>query len=364
MRFTSTLETKFPEALFIVAGSFNQANLKCVMPKYHRHISCPTRGPNILDHCYITIKDDCRSISCPHFGKPDHSTVFLLFAYKQKLKRENPSQKEGQCWSKAVGDHLWDCLESVDWTVFKCSVKNLDGYATTDMDCISTCVEDCMPKKSIQVFTNQKLWMIQEVHSLLKTRHAAFKSGDPDQYKKSRYDFCKAIRDAKRHGTVMPASTAPDTLVPSITASDVRLVFLGVNPRNATGPGSVPCADQLTEIFTDIFKHTLLQAGVLTCFKKTTIIPIPKKACAMRLRKFGMSIRFLTNFYRRTIESILSGFIMAWYGNYSAYNHKKIQKVMCTAQTTTEANLLFMDSIYIDCCHRNLANIIKDPLQS
>eukprot|EP00061_Rhincodon_typus_P005993 g26159.t1 len=52
-----------------------------------------------------------------------------------------------------------------------------------------------------------------------------------------------------------------------------------------------------------------------------------------RLRKFGMSIRTLTNFYRCTIESILSGYIMAWYGNCSAQDHKKLQKVVCTAQT-------------------------------
>eukprot|EP00061_Rhincodon_typus_P018794 g48120.t1 len=51
---TKTLETKFPEALFIGAGDFNQANLKQVMPKYHQHISCPTRGLKILDDCYTT----------------------------------------------------------------------------------------------------------------------------------------------------------------------------------------------------------------------------------------------------------------------------------------------------------------------
>eukprot|EP00061_Rhincodon_typus_P007758 g29767.t1 len=47
-----------------------------------------------------------------------------------------------------------------------------------------------------------------------------------------------------------------------------------------------------------------------------------------RLRKFGMSIRSLTN--RCSIESILSECIMAWYGNCSAQDHKKLQKVVCT----------------------------------
>eukprot|EP00061_Rhincodon_typus_P005337 g24716.t1 len=51
-----------------------------------------------------------------------------------------------------------------------------------------------------------------------------------------------------------------------------------------------------------------------------------------RVRKFGMSIRSLTNFYRCTIESVLSGCITAWYSNCSAQDSKKLQKVVCTAQ--------------------------------
>ena len=39
-----------------------------------------------------------------------------------------------------------------------------------------------------------------------------------------------------------------------------------------------------------------------------------------RLKKFGLSPKTLTNFYRCTIESILSGCITAWYGNCIALN--------------------------------------------
>eukprot|EP00061_Rhincodon_typus_P016956 g45434.t1 len=46
------------------------------------------------------------------------------------------------------------------------------------------------------------------------------------------------------------------------------------------------CVDQLAEVFTDIFKLSLLQAEVPTCFKKTTIIPVPKKAHAMCLNDY------------------------------------------------------------------------------
>eukprot|EP00061_Rhincodon_typus_P013533 g39962.t1 len=131
--------------------------------------------------------------------------------------------------------------------------------------------------------------MNQEVHSLLKTRRAAFKSGDPDLHRKSRYDLRKAIMEAKKQyrteleaqtyqtdscrlwqglnditgyktkqsktadkdtsfpdalnawfdgnasSSVIPAPTAPDTPVPPVIASDVRSVFLRVNPRKVMG---------------------------------------------------------------------------------------------------------------------------------
>eukprot|EP00061_Rhincodon_typus_P011785 g37060.t1 len=62
----------------------------------------------------------------------------------------------------------------------------------------------------------------------------------------------------------------PDVPVPSVTALDVRSVFLGINPRKVTGPDSVPgrtlrlCADQLVEEFTDIFNLSLLRGEVPT----------------------------------------------------------------------------------------------------
>eukprot|EP00061_Rhincodon_typus_P004563 g22883.t1 len=72
----------------------------------------------------------------------------------------------------------------------------------------------------------------------------------------------------------------------------------------------------------------------------------------------------LTNFYRCTIESILSSCITAWYGNCSAQDRKKLQKVVCTAQTITEANLPSIDSFYMACCCRKAANAIKDPVMT
>jgi len=62
--------------------------------------------------------------------------------------------------------------------------------------------------------------------------------------------------------------------------------------------------------------------------------------------------------------SILSGCITAWYGNCSAQDRKKLaqdrkklQKVVCTAQTITKASLPSLESIYTARCRRKATNI-------
>ncbi len=58
---------KHPDAASIIAGDFNKANLKKVMPNFHQHISCPTRAPNTLDHCYTQFKNAYKARSLPAF---------------------------------------------------------------------------------------------------------------------------------------------------------------------------------------------------------------------------------------------------------------------------------------------------------
>eukprot|EP00061_Rhincodon_typus_P009385 g32854.t1 len=339
---TNTLETKFPEALLIVAGDFNQVNLMQVMPKYHQHISCPIRGPNILDHCYTTIKVAYHSIPRPHFRQSDHGAVFLLPACKQKLKREDPSQ----CWSEAVEDRLRDSLESVGWTVFKCSAENLNKYATTVTDFISKCVEDCVPKKSIQC------WMNQEIHSLLKIRQSPH-----------------LLQEDHNHPVPMKAHAVcltdyrPVVLTSTIMKCFERLVVANINSslpacldplqfaylRNRSTEDAIPLAlhsslehldnkdtyVRLLHIEGRAVVNTIISSRLISKLcnlglssalcnwilsfltHRPQSVGIVKKAqqhlfFLWRLRKFGMSILTITNLYRCTIESIQFRCIKAW----------------------------------------------------
>ena len=79
-----------------------------------------------------------------------------------------------------------------------------------------------------------------------------------------------------------------------------------------------------------------------------------------RLKKFGLSPKTLTNFYRCTIESILSGCISAWYGNCTALNRKALQRVVGSAQRITGGTLPALLDTYSTRCHRKAKKIIKD----
>jgi hypothetical protein len=54
-----------------------------------------------------------------------------------------------------------------------------------------------------------------------------------------------------------------------------------------------------------------------------------------RLKKCGLSPKTLTNLYRCTIESILSGCITAWYGNCTAHKRRALQRMVRSAQRIT-----------------------------
>ncbi len=90
----SEYNNKHLDAAFIIAGDFNKANLKKVLPNFHQHISCPTRGLNTLDHCYTPLKNACKAHSLLAFGKSDHAAIFLTPEYKQRIAQEPPVERE------------------------------------------------------------------------------------------------------------------------------------------------------------------------------------------------------------------------------------------------------------------------------
>jgi hypothetical protein len=63
-----------------------------------------------------------------------------------------------------------------------------------------------------------------------------------------------------------------------------------------------------------------------------------------------MDSGILCNFYRCTIDSILSGCFTAWYGSCSALNRKTLQRVVKAAHHITRTELPSMEDLYTQRC--------------
>ena len=98
--------------------------------------------------------------------------------------------------------------------------------------------------------------------------------------------------EASNTEACMRASAVPDDCVITLSVADVSKTFKQVNIHKAAGPDGLPgrvlraCADQLASVFTDIFNLSLSESVIPTCFKQTTIVPVPKNTMVTCLNDY------------------------------------------------------------------------------
>ncbi len=187
---------------YIIAGDFNKANLKKVIPNFHQHISCPTRGLNTLDHCYTQFKNAYKAHSLPAFGKSDHVAIFLTPDYKQRIVQEPPVEREVTRWSSHSEATLQVSLDDVDWDMFRASSSDVSEFTEVALSFVNTLTEQATETVTIKTFSNQKPWVDRTIRDAVNHRTAAYNagilSGNMSEYKASCYALRPAVRAAKR----------------------------------------------------------------------------------------------------------------------------------------------------------------------
>ncbi len=168
----SEQQTNNPDGFFIIAGDFNHANLKSVLPKLYQHVNFATRGNNTLDFVYTTVKNAYKAVPRPHLGYSDHISVMLIPAYRPLLKLAKPVQKLITIWPENATSTLQDCYQCTDWNMFKEAATynnhtDLQEYTETVTAYIKKCMDDVTVTKTITTRANQKPWMTAEVRGLL-----------------------------------------------------------------------------------------------------------------------------------------------------------------------------------------------------
>ncbi|KAK0144347.1 RNA-directed DNA polymerase from mobile element jockey [Merluccius polli] len=323
------VERSNPDYLVIVLGDFNKGNLTHDLPKYRQVIKCPTRGENILDHCYTTVRDAYHAVPRAALGHSDHVMVHLIPAYRQKLKLCKPVVRTSRKWTS-------EAVEVLQAT----ATNSLDEYTEAVTSYISFCEDCCVSSCTRVSYNNNKPWLTAKLQRLRLDKEEAFRSGDKDRFKEAKYKFSKAVKEAKRlyseklqHQFSANDSAsvwkglrqitnykpkAPHSINDPRLANDLNKFYCRFE-RQRDSPAAIPhdssqqlqlqcitstfpssagawapppmptlkhCADQLSPVFTDIFNTSLETCHVPACFKTSTIIPVPKKPRTTGLNDF------------------------------------------------------------------------------
>ena len=72
---------------------FNQTNQRKALPNLYKQVRCPTRDEKTLDHCYCTFPDAYHAVPQAALGRSDHTMVYLIPTYMQKLKSDKRPRK-------------------------------------------------------------------------------------------------------------------------------------------------------------------------------------------------------------------------------------------------------------------------------
>ncbi len=153
---------------------FYKANLRQVMPNFHQHVFCPTRGPNTLDHCYSQFKNAYKARSLPAFGKSDHAAIFLTPEYKQMLAQEPPVKREVTRWSSHSEAMLQAALDDVDWDMFRASSSDVSEFTEVAVSFVNTLTEQATETITVRTFPNQKPWVDRSIRDAVNKRTATY----------------------------------------------------------------------------------------------------------------------------------------------------------------------------------------------
>ncbi|KAK1795768.1 hypothetical protein P4O66_008834, partial [Electrophorus voltai] len=203
------------------------------------------------------------------------------------LKAETgSSSSEGGCALDQSVAALQDALDDADWDMFRCSTDDVSEFMEAVVRFIGKLVDDTIPRATVKTFPNQKPWVDKTIHEALNSRTAAYNAGIIIENK----DECKS-------------------------ATDVRRVFKSVNTRKVVGSDGIcsrvlkACTDQLALVFIDILNLSLMLGIVPSCFKESTIVPVPKKPQSSSLNDY-CSVA-LTSFMMKCFEKLVRDCITA-----------------------------------------------------
>lgn len=133
----------------------------------------------------------------PPLARSDHNNILLLPSYKQKLKRCKGVTREQRVWNSIATETLQACFDCTDWGVFTDSAGSMEEMVDGVSEYIKFCIDSVIPNKTIKVYPNNKPWISNDLHALLKKKRAAFVEGDKSKLKGIQKEINTQVKRSK-----------------------------------------------------------------------------------------------------------------------------------------------------------------------
>ncbi|KAI3367057.1 hypothetical protein L3Q82_009688 [Scortum barcoo] len=106
---------------------------------------------------------------------------FKLLRVDRSKESASPALKK---WSEEAEEALKDCFNTTLWDVFSdAHGEDIDSLTHCLTDYINFCVENTVPTRTVQSFSNSKPWITPDIKALLKEKRRAFVSGNKEELK-------------------------------------------------------------------------------------------------------------------------------------------------------------------------------------
>lgn len=88
--------------------------------------------------------------------------------YIPLVKRQTVTTRQVRRWDPEAEDTLRDCFATTDWSVLvESHGDDLEGAMGCLTDYLNICVDQVVPVKTVECFTNNKPWITSEVKEVV-----------------------------------------------------------------------------------------------------------------------------------------------------------------------------------------------------
>lgn len=359
--------SRHPDAATIITGDFNHVRLKHL----NQYVNFNTRLNSLLDLCYSNIEDAYKAVKLSPIGNSDHHAIQLVPTYIAKHKRHKISKTTKYVWDNDTIESLKTCFETTDWSEFVS--ENLDYSVELVSDYINFCVTSNVKTKEFISFANSRPWLTREIKETIKQKNYALKAENFELVKSLQKDIKHQIAASKinyKNNVLSKMSSnikqawqgiktmshlngssskstinyppdfvnnlntfycrfernepeshpiPQDTNSETFTFDEVYKTLSRCKSGKAAGPDNIQsivlsrCASELTPIFHELFNKCVNSGHIPTIWKKSEIVPVPKKTNAKELNDFRPIA--LTSVIMKCFEHLIKNRLISWIGH-------------------------------------------------